>query len=164
MTPPPIRSPGTEVSLPIIGNPTHVPESCFKCNRIFRKGANPYSCIECGISSHRQFSCSGIKRGSTTNSWNCGNHRHAEQREDTVPSEDSGEEEDPPTPPLFTPPYISPRKARCTKCKGSIRINPLPVMCLEDDCGNRVHRKCSGLNQENLVKYFAGELQWSCDP
>ena len=126
-------------------------ESCFKCNKTFPRGAEPFRCSACGNLSHRKESCSGVKRGTKLNVWNCGNHGDLET------SEESAEEDqiilDVTPPPTHNPPQISPRKGKCKKCKGTIRISPIPVMCMEENCGNRVHRKCSGFNQESLAKY-----------
>ena len=59
---------------------------------------------------------------------------------------------------------ITPRKCKCSKCHGPIRINTKPIKCLNEGCENRYHQNCTDLNKDNVIKYYNGEINWICVP
>ena len=127
--------------------------SCYACQALFRRGADPLVCVGCGALCHRQTRCSGVSRAALSGAWSCrvcagvggavaGVETLAGRALDDIGA-----------------PKPKSCAVICFLCSKPAGRSKIPFTC--SVCKRECHKKCSGLSRKEQEVFIAA-MAWKC--
>ena len=141
-------------------NPGPPTWKCFRCFTVGRSNQSPLIC-SCGVTSHQQYQCSGVKRSQLNANWCC--PRCTSQGTSSTAGTSVTRSAQPPAPtPAAQPSSHSPATSstRCLKCNKTIPARIRKLACQR--CHRPCHLQCSSLSR-GAQRAFISTGTWHCD-